>query len=384
MKPRFSFHPLITAVVVAVLCLAGPSSARDVFSGPLNSPAGPFPRALAAGDFNGDQILDLAVTNDGNTDADKVKVLLGVGTGIFEHPVGYRVGSRPDAVAVGDFNNDTILDLVVVNSGTGGSGNLSILFGNGDGTFQKQVNVADTNSAGFSIVVGDFNNDGNADLAVTHDRGPQRSYISILLGNGDGTFQAPIKTATIGRPINLVAGDLNGDGKLDLILAASSGHGHGGTSILLGNGDGTFQVNLWKRVASSPIALGDFNGDGILDFIEISSLTRVAIYLGNGDGTFQVAKHFTAGYEIALIVLADFDGDGKLDVVVTDYHAGFVVNFLHGKGDGRLAAPTGYFLSPTYWPTNIIAADVNGDGRPDLVATQYTKLVTILLNTSLK
>lgn len=199
--------------------------------------------SVVVGDFNGDGRLDLAVANSGSGD---VSILLGRGDGTFQSPVHYAAGQGPDSqVAVGDFNGDGELDLVVSNSG---SNNVSVLLGNGDGSFRATTSY-DVGRNPSSVAVADVNGDGKLDLVVSnqncsHSGGPcAQGTVSVLLGNGDGTFQ-PHKDFAAGRVPNWVAvGDFNGDGKLD--LAVVNGQGNGGpstVSILLGNGDGTFQV----------------------------------------------------------------------------------------------------------------------------------------------
>jgi len=220
-------------------------------------------------------------------------------------------------VAVGDFNGDGKLDLVVVNSF---SNNVSVLLGNGDGTFQTALDF-DTGVAPWSVAVGDFNGDGKLDLAVTN---ATIGNVSILLGNGDGTFQPAVNYGAGPLPGSVVVGDFNGDGKLDLAVANQSAGNTGPSmvSVLLGNGDGTFQPAV-EYVAgsdtdSSSVALGDFNGDGNLDLAVANNggTNRASILLGNGDGTFQSAVDYAGGS--SLLAVGDFNGDGRLDMAVVD------------------------------------------------------------------
>ena len=191
----------------------------DDSSGVINARRRDVPIDIVAGDFNGDGRLDLATGNVGSSD---ISVLLGKGDGTFEAPPASVVGNDAAALATGDFTGDGNLDVAVVNEG---SDSVTILPGNGDGTFQQPMTVAlPPGSGATSIVAGDFNGDGRPDLAVAN---PNRDEVSVLLGNGDGTFQAPRSPARPGGPYAIVAGDFNGDGRLDLAVADRRlEHGH--------------------------------------------------------------------------------------------------------------------------------------------------------------
>jgi hypothetical protein len=165
-------------------------------------------------------------------------------------------------VTVGDFNGDGMLDLAVANPG---SNNVSVLLGHGDGTFQAARNFA-VGTAPVSLAVGDFNGDGLPDLAVANQNS---SNVSVLLGMGDGSFQAAVSFAAGRFPSSVAVGDFNGDGVPDLAVAnaGSLQVGDGSVSVLLGNGDGTFQVAVNFAAGRDPrsLAVCDFNGDGVLD-----------------------------------------------------------------------------------------------------------------------
>jgi hypothetical protein len=269
--------------------------------------AGSNPSSVAVGDFRGDGKLDLVVANDGSNN---VSILLGNGDGTFQAAVNYGVGSgsAPTSVAVGDFNGDGKLDLAVANEL---SNNVSILLGNGDGTFQAAVNYG-AGSTLFAVAVGDFNGDGKLDLAVAD---AVSDYVSVLLGNGDGTFKTAVQYVAGLEPIAVAVADFNGDGKLDLAVANDEGNS---VSILLGKGNGTFQaaVNYGTGTPGS-VAVGDFNGDGKLDLVVVGGVNSdnvsvVALLLGNGDGTFQAAVNYGTGADTSVAV-GDFNGDGRLD-----------------------------------------------------------------------
>jgi hypothetical protein len=210
----------------------------------------------------------------------------------FQTAVTYNVGNAPVTVATGDFNGDGRTDLAVTNGGA--SGNVSILLGNGNGTFQAAVNYTVGSNPDF-VAVGDFNGDGKVDLAVTN--GASSGYVSILLGNGDGTFQPAVSYPVGIDPYTVVVGDFNGDGKADLAVVNL---GSNSVSVFLGNGDGTFQPAVSYNVGSVPYAaaIGDFNGDGKADLVVAnggSNSNNVSVLLGNGNGTFQTAVNYNVG-----------------------------------------------------------------------------------------
>src|ERR1022692_1183963 len=213
----------------------------------------------------------------------------------FQPGEDYRVGAYPRSITIGDFNGDGKIDMAVANSNASDIiGSVSVLLGNGDGTFQPAVNYG-TGRGPISVVVGDFNGDGRADLAVANG---YSDYVSILLGNGDGTFQSAVNYPAGNAESSVVVGDFNGDGMADLVVGAGFS-----LNVLLGNGDGTFQPAVSYYAISSPtsVAVGDFNGDGKADLAvananPITIIGSVSVLLGNGDGTFQPAVIYgTAG-----------------------------------------------------------------------------------------
>jgi hypothetical protein len=266
-------------------------------------------------------------------------------------------GIYPSPVAVGDFNRDGNLDLAVGNKS---SNNVTVLLGNGDGTFEAAVNYA-TGSEPWSVAVGDFNGNGKLDLIVANTGS---NNVSVLLGNGDGTFQAAVNYGTGSGPWSVAVGDFNADGKLDLIVANT---GSNNVSVLLGNGDGTFQPAVNYGAVAQPVAIatGDFDRDGKLDLAVTSDTgANVSVLLGNGDGTFQSAVNYNTGGSPRSVALGDFNNDGKLDLAVANL-ASNNVTVLLGNGDGTFQAAVNYDVG--VWPMAVALGDFNGDGKLDLV-----------------
>jgi hypothetical protein len=386
-------HDQIPDLVVAnagdatVTLLAGQGDGTFQSQGTFG--VGDGPEGLAVGDFNGDQMLDLAVANRSSGD---VSILLNDSAGGFEDQVRYAVGNRPSSLASADFNGDGLTDLVVANAG---SDDVLLLLGRGDGTFEVRqpidvrgappLALADDPTplpsffTGFksTVAVADFNHDGKADLIVAHSQDPR---ISVALGNGDGTFQrrAEFSSDVSSDPWDIVIGDFNGDGRLDF---ATAEHTANHASAFGGLGDGTFLAAARLAAGTAPAALAaaDLDHDGRLDLIA-GNADDASVLLGRGDGSFQDQLFAVTGHPNALAV-GDFNGDGRLDVVAAGYDssqaAGQLVVLL-GLGDGRYSSSDplniGNFLS------SIVAGDFNGDGKIDVaVASLFENSVIVLL-----
>jgi hypothetical protein len=299
----------------------------------------------------------------------------------FLAPLNLEPGSGPVSVAVGDFNSDGIPDLAVANLAEPGS--VSVLLGNGDGTFQPARTLA-TGSEARAIVAGDFNGDGILDLAVANSLS---NTISILLGAGDGTFQPAADLPTEPYPAALAAADFNGDGVFDLVAVCLGkvSPSLGSVSVFLGNGNGSFQDPQSYAVGFIPgaVAIGDFNGDHQLDLAIANHGANtyepggVSVLLGKGDGTFGEAQSYATGAYATSLVVGDLNKDGMPDIAMSDAHSGTVL-VLIGNGDGTFQPAVSYAVGAG--PQSVAMGDFNGDGIPDLaVANRYDGTLSILL-----
>ena len=358
---------LCTAALAAfcVINFSAPATAQFEARGAY--PTLEYPNSIAVGDFNHDGKLDLAVAC--RLRSSQVSVLLGNGDGTFQPAVNYTVGNTPVSVAVADFNHDGNLDLAVAGSG------VSVLLGNGDGTFQPAKNF-DTTAVATFVGVGDFNGDHIPDLVLATS-----PNISVLLGNGDGTFQAPINYTSLPTYIPAVAvGDFNGDGKLDLAALAPN-TGFMLVAILLGNGDGSFSPGATYPIpaAASALAAADLRNNGKLD-LAIADGSGADVLLGNGDGTFEAGVVYAALYGVS-VAIADFNGDGKPDLAVAGLGPPAGVSVLLGNGNGTFQPETVY---PDVKAAAFVATgDFNGDHKVDMVLADDSQNddVVPLLNT---
>jgi hypothetical protein len=286
----------------------------------ISNPQGISPIFFVTADLNNDGKTDLVGFASVNPLEEQLVTLLGNGDGTFQSPVLSPAAIEnqriPSCIAVGDFNADGRIDLAVTffNSGSGGGpGDVEVFLGNGDGTLQSPIvyplsNLGSSHPNGLAI--GDFNRDGKLDLIVSDNL----NAVAILLGNGDGSFQTPTTIAAVGG--GLTTADLNGDGKADLIVIGPTS-----ASVFLGNGDGTFAAAMNFPIPSTTFAaqpiLADLNGDGKLDLV-VSIDLGISILLGNGDGTFQPHTDFPLSAGTPKLAVADFNQDGKLDLAITE------------------------------------------------------------------
>jgi hypothetical protein len=320
--------------------------------------------SVAKGDFNRDGKLDIVVQNAGGA-----HVSLGNGDGSFRSPVVYPFGDR--FVTVADLNGDGKLDLVTLTQSYWvANATLHVLLGNGDGSFQPAVDYGLTDYSAVSVAVGDVNKDGHRDLVVG-----DHWVLEVLLGNGDGSFLPPVDVAA-GFEAYVALGDLNRDGSLDIVSTTRSA---GVVSTVFGAGDGTFSAGttyLTGEADTGFAALRDLNGDGKLDLVVSNGCTKYVYYikcktngalsvmLGNGDGTFQPAVNYDSGgqdphtnqhweWPLAEAVIADFNSDAKPDIAVTNECVDAIcstgtVEVLLGNGDGSFQGK----VINSYFPTS--------------------------------
>ncbi|CAF1354066.1 unnamed protein product, partial [Rotaria sordida] len=303
------------------------------------------PYAVVVGDFNSDSRLDIIVANYGTNN---VGVFLGYGNGTFANQQTYSTGdsSRPTALTIGDFNNDSRLDIAVANYR---ANNVGIFLGYGNGIFANQMTYSTGVSSGpIALVIGDINNDSRLDIAV-----------------------ANYGTNNIGA---VAVGDLNGDGRLDLVVAHSQDNA---VSVIFGYGDGAFGNKLTYHNRNDfigiGVSVGDFNGDGWLDFVVThGDGNSVSVRLGYGNGSFSNETTYSTGFnsDPHEVVVADFDHDGRLDIAVANYGTNNVGVFL-GYGNGQFSNQITYPTGMNSNPWSLAIGDFNKDDRLDIAVANH-------------
>jgi FG-GAP-like repeat len=379
---RFGVVSLFCILFCLVAGVEPALTASNPFTPATGSPiaTGTGATFVATGDLNGDGRPDVVVVNSG---ANNISVLLANGAGTFLAPVNYAVGTSPSDVAIGDVNGDGRPDLVVTNTG---SDTVSVLLNVGGGAFSAPINLPVAPGSGpEGVAVADVNGDGIKDIIVSNSNG---NSVTVFLATGIGGFVLAGSFTTGSAPSGVVVADFNGDGKPDL----ATSNNVGSASILLGNGNGTFQTNTDINLSpsatstcSDPDALVavDLNGDTKPDIAVACTGGSVSILLSNGNGTFATPVSYstiagTAGSGPEAIAAADFDGKNGIDLVIADTSntAVFLLNTGNGTFTTSLAcqpAGNGAF--------GVAAADFNGDSRPDIaVSNSIDGTVSILLN----
>jgi VCBS repeat protein len=367
-------HPLLLAGLIAVALVTdafGQSTTFSIQTYPI------LGNTQVAADFNGDGKPDLA-----GAGGQAVSVMLNNGNGTFAAKVDFPIATWTQDVTTGDFNGDGKIDLAVALQDA--QLGLAVLLGTGTGSFGAPTYYA--NPSGFDepyVLAGDVNNDAKLDIVIMHGMNcfnaacVPSTVVSVMLGNGDGTFQPAREIEAGTHPTAIAFGDFNRDGIKDLAV----GGGNTELSILMGVGDGTFVrrplmllVDGGDLASCNDVDVADFNRDGIEDIVvPLGNGDGNVVVLGNGDGTFRV---FTRYLDEAVSApqsdaIADFNGDGFLDIArgMADSLRSGLVQVLHGNGDGTFRPIVKYAVPSTL--TNqgggyLIAADFNGDSKPDL------------------
>jgi hypothetical protein len=317
-----------------------------------NYPAG-IPGSVVAGDVNSDGKLDLVIANNGDG---AVSVLLGNGDGTFQAAINYPMTTLQFSLALGDVSGDGKPD-VIVDSLAG----ISVLLGNGDGTFRAGNSPNRTGTYSISVVLGDVSGDGKLDLMVSD---VFDANVSVLLGRGDGTFRSAVNYPVGSNPQALAVGDVSGDGKPDLAVA---NFGSNNVSVLMGNGDGTFKAAINYVVGSAPlsVAIIDVSGDRISDLAVVNDINgkHGSVLLGKGDGTFQAPANYPVGIGPGLITVGDINADGRRDLIVGDRTS---IGILLGNGDGTFQTMIEFPSGPASGV--VVLADFNNDGLLDIAA----------------
>lgn len=352
----------------------------------ISRSTGARPEFLAVADVDGDGNPDVVTANDAyNT----ISVLRGDGSGQFPTRTDIGTGFYVQSIAAADLNQDGKPDVITYGSTAviGGSSSIFVHLGNGDGSFGRETDRR-VPAGPVSLVTGDWNRDGWPDLAVASTNADS---VRLLLGAGDGTLTSGPAFATMHAPVALETADLDGDGKLDLLATTQAAT----VSAWRGNGDATFAGGQEFATGPHPqgLATADLDGDGTLDVVTANLGTiplppdptfpvgpdSISILFGHGDGSFAPHVDLEAGLNPVALAIVDLDGDGALDLAVADaYYLASSVSVFLGNGNGsfqpRYDYPTGS------GPRDVVAADVNRDGIPDLLtANAVDETVSILL-----
>lgn len=375
---------LVVLMTVGTLLVGGAVwAATAAFAPAENYPAGDSPSDVGAADFDKDGDVDLVTAN---SDGNNASVLIRRPDGTFRPPRNYTAGVGPTAVVKADLDRDGDTDFATANY----AGNTVSMFANkGDGTFAAQRRYA-VGARPQDIRSGDVDRDGDQDL-ITANAGARDnpSTVSVLKNDG-GTFQPP-RNYYVGEraggccvfklqeATGLDRGDFDGDGDLDLAVSLTYYEDNGGVAVLLNNGGGTFgKARMYRLpISGKDVVAGDLNGDGNLDLALPDSVDEdVTVYRGRGNGTFVYVDSYAVGEEAGnphSITEADFDGDGDLDVATANWSSNKNpsenVSVLENAGDGTLGNPQVFEAGAN--PSDVIKVRLDGDTKPDLVAANY-------------
>ena len=357
--------------------------ANGMFTNPITYTTGygSSPRSAVAVDLNGDSTLDIIVANH---DTDNVGVLLNMGNLIFTSQTMYSTGlnSGPQSAITADVNSDNRPDIIVANEG---SNSVGVFLNIGNGSFTRQASYSTAyGSRSYSVATADINGDSKPDIVVANYGGDN---IGVLFNNGNSTFrrQTTYSTGSNSQPSSVITVDVNGDNKIDVVVANSDGSNIG-VLFNLGNGTLTIQTTYSTGDGSSSRSLttADMNGDNKPDIIVGNSGTdNVGVLLNLGDGTFALPTTYSTGYGSfpQSVTTADVDRDGKPEIIVASYGTR-TVDVLFDVGNGMFTSPMLYSTGPDSYPESMATADLNGDNKLDIiVGNAYTNNVGVLLNT---
>jgi VCBS repeat protein len=373
---------LFVAVLAILFSLSPAAHGAVGFQAAQSYPVGTNPMAVAVGDFNADGTTDLAICNAGDPtagDDGNVSILLGKGPGTFQAATNFTAVKNCTDIAAGDFDSDGRSDLIVVRRGdsaVGDNGGATMFLSNGDGTFRKeQTLIPGKNPA--DVAVTDLDADHKLDLIFANQTD---NTVSVLLGNGGGSVQAPIAYSIGLRPHSVKVVDVNRDGKSDVAVFRIAG-----ADFLLGNGDGSFRQGSGVSVGSftsGVLAIADFNKDGALDLVSRGcnflhpNQCGTSVMLDNGSGGYQSSTLIS---DIPGATAADVNGDDKLDLAGRTPD-GSQLALLLGNGDGTFQAPLTFPAGTN--PEIGVLADVDRDKAPDLIVINASSnSIGVLLNT---
>jgi hypothetical protein len=335
---------------------------------------------IAADDLNGDGALDLIGAVHG---PDSIYTILGNGNGTFRSPAVLAIDGTVDAMATGDFDGDSDIDVVIggLLRGPDDISQLGLCRGRGDGSLAPPEMIQSGVTLHTAIAAAELNGDAIRDLVVISGSTGTPGSVIALIGNGNGTFQNPITIfsgSSTAVPKHIVVADFNRDGMADVATAVSNST----ISIALGIGDGTFlPPNDTSFEEPLHLAAGDFNTDGKLDLAVAREGLNVGVLLGNSDGTFQAGRTYYTAHIPTELEAADFNRDGHTDLAVLN---GSSLSVLRGRAEaGLLPQLTGF--SAVHNPHSLIVADFTSDGRPDIAAVgdnNYSIIVGLLYNTT--
>lgn len=364
-------HRVARALLGVLLVATGACSKADPYTPPdpfyyyASYKVGKNPTTITTVDLNHDANTDLVTTN---ISSNTLSILLGNGDGSFQDQIQIAVCQEPRALAVSDFNHDRHADVVLACSG---SDEIAFLFGRGNGKFEEGPQYP-VHRTPISVAAGDVNGDGHQDVAVAL----RNDKIKLFLGSGDGEFRHGVQYQYGDTPTSVSLEDLNGDGKLDLVVS-NGGPMSNAVSIWMGKGDGTFLDPKDYRTGKRPLGVyfADFNNDKQRDLLVINGeRDSFTVFLGQGDGTFLPGQDYGADAGPISSVIRDFDGDRIADVAITNLQSNDL-SILFGKGDGGFHYPprnyrtkAGPFAATLFWVTTkpveepgLVTAD-NGDG----------------------